>query len=99
MEIREEMRSMVPPNSVEAEISVLGSMLQDNAALLRAVEQLTPEDFYQPEHREIFKVMAVMNRQQLSIDLVTVQNIWGFNLDDNIPRSLLHSFMENHSLR
>ena len=73
MEIREEMRSMVPPNSVEAEISVLGSMLQDNAALLRAVEQLTPEDFYQPEHREIFKVMADMNRQQLSIDLVTVQ--------------------------
>ena len=73
MEIREEMRSMVPPNSVEAEISVLGSMLQDSAALLRAVEQLTPEDFYQPEHREIFKVMAEMNRQQLSIDLVTVQ--------------------------
>ena len=73
MEIREEMRSMVPPNSVEAEISVLGSMLQDSAALLRAVEQLKPEDFYQPEHREIFKVMAEMNRQQLSIDLVTVQ--------------------------
>ena len=73
MEIREDMRSMVPPNSVEAEISVLGSMLQDSGALLRAVEQLTPEDFYQPEHREIFKVMAEMNRQQMSIDLVTVQ--------------------------
>ena len=58
MEIRDDMRSMVPPNSVEAEISVLGAMLQDSGAVLRAVEQLVPEDFYQPEHRELFRVMA-----------------------------------------
>ena len=73
MEIRDEMRSMVPPNSVEAEISVLGAMLQDSVAVLRAVEQLVPDDFYQPEPREIFKVMAEMNRQQMPIDLVTLQ--------------------------
>ena len=73
MEIRDEMRSMVPPNSVEAEISVLGAMLQDSGAVLRAVEQLKPEDFYQPEHREIFSVMAEMNAQQMPIDLVTLQ--------------------------
>ena len=73
MEIRDEMRSMVPPNSVEAEISVLGAMLQDSGAVLRAVEQLKPEDFYQPEHREIFRVMAEMNAQQMPIDLVTLQ--------------------------
>ena len=73
MEIREEMRSMVPPNSVEAEISVLGAMLQDKNALLRAAEQLKPEDFYQPEHREIFRTMAEMNSRQMTIDLVTVQ--------------------------
>ena len=73
MEIRENMRGMVPPNSVEAEISVLGAMLQDREAVLQAVEQLFPEDFYQPEHREIFKVMAEMNRQQMPIDLVTLQ--------------------------
>ena len=73
MEIRDEMRSVVPPNSVEAEISVLGAMLQDSTAVLRAAEQLTPDDFYQPEHRELFRVMAEMNRQQMPIDLVTVQ--------------------------
>ena len=55
MEIRDDMRSMVPPNSVEAEISVLGAMLQDSGAVLRAAEQLVPEDFYQPEHQEIFR--------------------------------------------
>jgi len=73
MEISEEIRGMVPPSSIEAEISVLGAMLQDSGAVLRAVEQLTPEDFYQPEHQEIFRVMAEMNRQQMPIDLITVQ--------------------------
>ncbi|MBQ6599123.1 MAG: hypothetical protein IJH79_16355 [Lentisphaeria bacterium] len=55
MEAREETRGMAPPNSVEAEISVLGAMLQDGTAVLRATEQLAPDDFYQPEHREIFR--------------------------------------------
>ena len=73
MDIREETGSMVPPNSVEAEISVLGAMLQDSTAVLRAAEQLKSDDFYQPEHRELFQVMADMNRQQMPIDLVTVQ--------------------------
>ena len=73
MDIREETGSMVPPNSVEAEISVLGAMLQDSSAVLRAAEQLVPEDFYHPEHKEIFQVMADMNRQHMPIDLVTLQ--------------------------
>ena len=73
MDIRESTGSMVPPNSVEAEISVLGAMLQDSSAVLRAAEQLNAEDFYQPEHKEIFRVMAEMNRQQIPIDIVTLQ--------------------------
>ena len=73
MEAREETRGMAPPNSVEAEISVLGAMLQDGTAVLRATEQLAPDDFYQPEHREIFSVMKELNRQQAPIDLVTLQ--------------------------
>ena len=73
MEHREEVRAQTPPNSVEAEISVLGAMLQDSTAVLRATEQLKPEDFYQPEHREIFAVMAELNRHHIPIDLVTLQ--------------------------
>ena len=73
MEVREAAGGMTLPNSVEAEISVLGAMLQDNTAVLRAAEQLTPDDFYQPEHREIFLAMTEMNRQQRPIDLVTLQ--------------------------
>ena len=73
MDIREENGGLALPNSVEAEISVLGAMLQDSTAVLRAAEQLQPEDFYHPEHKEIFTVLTDMNRRQTAIDLVTVQ--------------------------
>ena len=73
MDNRGETRGAVPPNSVEAEVSVLGAMLQDNTAVLRAAEQLKAEDFYQPEHQEIFRVMVELNRRQAPIDLVTLQ--------------------------
>jgi len=73
MDNRETAGGMMPPNSVEAEISVLGAMLQVSTAVIQAVEQLNPDDFYQPEHREIFQAMADMNRQQMPIDLVTLQ--------------------------
>ena len=73
MEIRDEARGMLPPNSMEAEISVLGAMLQDSIAVQRATEQLKPEDFYQPEHRELFQAMADLNRRQAPIDLTTLQ--------------------------
>jgi replicative DNA helicase len=73
MEIRDEMRGLVPPNSMEAEVSVLGAMVQDSIAVQRATEQLNPEDFYQPEHQEIFRVMADLNRHQAPVDLTTLQ--------------------------
>ena len=72
MEVRNELREMVPPNSTEAEISVLGAMLQDGVAVLRAMEQLRPEDFYLPEHQEIFRVLCDLARDRKAIDLVTV---------------------------
>ena len=68
----EEFRGAVPPNSVEAEISVLGAMLQDSNAVLNATEQLKPDDFYQPEHREIFTAICNLYRDRSPVDLVTV---------------------------
>ena len=47
-------------------------MLQDTNAVLKAVEELVLEDFYQPQHREIFSAMVDLFRQQRPIDLVTV---------------------------
>ena len=72
-----ETRGMAMPNSAEAERSVLGAMLQDPAAVLKAVEELVPEDFYQPQHREIFTAMLDLFRQQRPVDLVTVDEELG----------------------
>ncbi len=66
-------RGMPQPNSVEAEISVLGAMLQDSAAVLRAIERLKPEDFYQAPHREIYSAMLEMNGKGMQPDLITVR--------------------------
>ena len=67
-----EFRGVTPPNSVEAEQSVLGAMMQDENAVLQAAEALSTDDFYQPAHREIFEAMIALHHQQRPIDLVTV---------------------------
>lgn len=64
----------IPPNSMDAERSVLGAMLQDRNALLLANEALAPEDFYSPAHREIFSAMRQLFNQSQPVDLVTVSN-------------------------
>ncbi len=66
------LRGLVPPNSPEAEISVLGAMLQDSAVVLRAMESLQPEDFYPPEHQEIFRAMQDLARDRKPIDLTVL---------------------------
>ena len=67
-----EYQGVTPPNSVEAEQSVLGAMLQDGNAVLMAAESLLPEDFYQPQHKEIFDAMIKLHREQQPIDFITV---------------------------
>ncbi len=67
-----ELRGVTPPNSVEAERSVLGAMLQDAGAVLQASERLQAEDFYQPQHKELFDAMLALFRAQSPVDLVTV---------------------------
>ncbi len=49
----QELMHVAPPNSVDAERSVLGAMLQDAGVATYVFETLTPDDFYAAEHREI----------------------------------------------
>lgn len=74
MEARSDLRGLTPPNSVEAERSVLGAMLQDASAVMQAAETLSSDDFYQPAHRELFDCMLGLFRAQSPIDLVTVDS-------------------------
>ena len=72
MESRPELRGVTPPNSVEAERSVLGAMLQDDNAVEQACERLQGDDFYQPQHREIYDAMRKLHMEQSPVDIITV---------------------------
>jgi len=62
----------LPPQSIEAEESVLGGVLLDNNSLDRALEILTPEDFYREAHRKIMRAMIDLNQRNEPVDLVTL---------------------------
>ncbi len=63
----------VPPQNLEAEQSVLGGILFDNAAMARAVEYLkTGEEFYKPAHRLIYAAYLELFEKGEPIDLMTV---------------------------
>ncbi len=68
-----------PPQSVEAERSVLGALLQDGNALMLAMELMNEDDFYQPQHAAIFKAMRTLFQQPRAVDLVT--------MDDELSRT------------
>ena len=62
----------IPPQNLEAEQAVIGSMLMDRNAFVRAIEILHPESFYRDAHRFIFEAMLELFDKSEPIDLVTV---------------------------
>jgi replicative DNA helicase len=65
----------VPPQSLEAEDSILAAVLIDNETLLDIVEILSPEDFYKTSHRKIFGAITELFSRNEPIDLVTLSNL------------------------
>ena len=62
----------LPPQNIEAEQSVLGSMLIDKDALFEAAEILNVEDFYREVHQKIFESITALSKKGEPVDLVTV---------------------------
>lgn len=62
----------IPPHSIEAEQSVLGSMLLDREAILIALELLEPSDFYKKAHEEIFEAIYNLFNRDEPVDLTTL---------------------------
>ena len=61
------------PHSIQAEVSVLGAMMIDQAAIGDASDILKPADFYRPAHQEIFAVLLDMALRSIAVDLVTLR--------------------------
>lgn len=62
----------LPPQSIEAEQSVLGGLLLDNSAWERIAGRVSDADFYRDEHRRIFRHITRMLDRGQPADVVTV---------------------------
>ena len=69
----------IPPQNLDAERAVLGALLQDQEAVVTAMETLKAEDFYDPRHQAVFEAISRVNQLSRGVDLVTV--------DDELRRS------------
>jgi replicative DNA helicase len=65
----------LPPQNLEAEQCVLGSILLQQGALVKVLELLTPEDFYREAHQAIFKAMVSLFEKNEPQDIITVTNL------------------------
>jgi replicative DNA helicase len=62
----------VPPHSIEAEQSVLGGLLLDNAAWDRIADFIREDDFYRYDHRIIFQFIVKLVNASRPADVITV---------------------------
>ena len=62
----------LPPQNLDAEQAILGAMLIEDEAVVRAVELLEEAVFYKDAHRKIFGVLLALYRANIPVDLVTV---------------------------
>ena len=67
--------NLVPPQNIEAEEAVLGSILLVSDSIISVMEFLTPEDFYRVSHQLIFAAMIELNQNNIDIDAITVSEI------------------------
>jgi len=69
------MAQRLPPQSLEAEISVLGGVLIENDALNLVLEILQEGDFYREAHRKIFSAILHLYEHGEPVDLITLSEV------------------------
>ena len=68
----DEIKEKLPPQSIEAEKSVLGSLMLDKNAVIKVADFLHPKDFYKRNHQELYQVILELFEKQEPIDLLAV---------------------------
>lgn len=64
----------IPPQNIDAEKSLLGSLLIDKEAMTTIMDMVDKEDFYQNSHKDIYEAMAILYNKNEPIDILTVSN-------------------------
>ncbi|RJP27999.1 MAG: replicative DNA helicase [Candidatus Omnitrophota bacterium] len=62
----------IPPQNLEAEMALLGSMLMDENAISVAAESLSAECFYKDAHKKIFQAILELYNSNKAVDLITL---------------------------
>lgn len=68
----QEIIEKLPPQSLEAEMAVLGSMLLDHEAIVLGIELLAASCFYKDSHKKIYSAIIKLFDENKAVDLVTV---------------------------
>ncbi len=64
----------IPPQNIDAEISILGSLMLDANAIYKVVDTLKPEHFYRDSHRLIYETIVELAERREPADVVSVSN-------------------------
>ncbi len=64
----------VPPQDLDAEVSVLGSLMLDKNAIIHVADILSSHDFYHPAHQKIYEVILELFERGEPIDILTVSH-------------------------
>ncbi len=72
--MEEALLKRILPHSIEAEQSVIGSMIMDREAIVVASEIITGEDFYGKQYAILFEAMVELNDEGKPVDLITLQD-------------------------
>ena len=62
----------IPPHNEEAERCALGASMLSKDALYDVIEEVTADDFYNENHREIYKAIMDLYRENSPVDMLTV---------------------------
>jgi len=68
----------IPPQNLEAEQAVLGSLLIDKDAITKVADMIVPDDFYKETHQQIYEAMTDLYEKHDPIDILSLSN----RLDD-----------------
>ncbi len=69
-----ELLEKLPPQSIEAEKSLLGCLMLDKNAIIKVVDFIATKDFYRGSHQEIYQVCQELFEKGEPIDLLSVAN-------------------------
>ena len=65
----------IPPQNIEAEQSVLGSLLIDKEAIIKVADIIRPDDFYKDAHRIIYEAVLELYEKREPIDVISLTNV------------------------